>query len=107
VPGWLHEVCTAAQQIFSLDRGAGRDPGDAAAAAAAVVLACPACGGGLHVADGDRVARCRFCSAEVVLAARKVEPWFVRFDGETAADRRARVAREANEHNARAAIRKG
>ena len=66
-------------------------------------MTCPACGGGLHPgADGDRLARCRFCSAEVVLPARKVEVWFARFDGETAAHRRARVAREASEHNARA-----
>jgi hypothetical protein len=107
VPGWLRAVCPTAEQVFSLDRGAGRDPSEVQAASAPVVIACPACGGGLHLAaDGDRVARCRFCSAEVVLPARKVEAWFVRFDGETAADRRARVAREANEHNARTASRK-
>jgi hypothetical protein len=32
-------------------------------------------------ADGERIAQCRFCSAEVVLPPRKIERWFVRFDG--------------------------
>jgi hypothetical protein len=34
---------------------------------------------------------------------RTVHEWYVRFDGETVAHRRARVAKEANDHNARVA----
>ncbi|MGH7296871.1 MAG: hypothetical protein ACRELB_18170 [Polyangiaceae bacterium] len=107
VPGWLRDVCATAQQIYALDGGARPSPGhaapaDASGAAGPVAIVCPQCGGALHAsADGARVVRCRFCSADVVLPARTVQEWFVRFDGETAAHRRARVAREANEHNAR------
>jgi DNA-directed RNA polymerase subunit RPC12/RpoP len=117
-PGWLREVSPTAQQVYSDERSPGRAPPNAPSAGMSdapkpIVMPCPQCGGTLKLGgDSQRLVQCHFCSADVFLPdalwsrlhpVRTVHEWYVRFDGETVAQRRARVAKEANEHNARVA----
>jgi predicted RNA-binding Zn-ribbon protein involved in translation (DUF1610 family) len=78
------------------------------APAAPVALACPSCGAGLSITSRHhRVTPCDHCGSRVHLPdtvwralhpPRKVQPWWVRFEGES---RPARKERESREEDAR------
>jgi len=109
-PEWLRSFFPNAQQITSIDRGAGPDApravplGAVTEAPKPIVMPCPQCGGALQLGgDAERVTKCRYCTADVYLPddlwkrlhpVRVVREWFVRFDGETDAQRRERVRRQ-------------
>jgi len=110
-PPWLRAMVPTAQQVTSVDRGAGADArravpvGGVVEAAQPVVMPCPQCGGALQLAgDTERVVKCRFCAADVYLPddlwrrlhpVRVVREWFVRFEGETRANRARRASQQA------------
>lgn len=105
-PDWVTHVSPTSQQVYSTVRSVAMDAGEAAAkvpdAAAPVVMPCPRCGGALEiVGESERTVKCRFCEADVFLPdelwsrlhpVRTVQEWFVRFDGETRAEREVRYA---------------
>jgi uncharacterized integral membrane protein len=109
-PEWLRTIVPSAQQIYSVDRGGGAEArrgvplGGVVESPQPIVMPCPQCGGALHLGgDSERVVKCKFCSADVYLPddlwrrlhpVRTVREWFVRFDGETGAQREQRQIAE-------------
>ncbi len=94
LPSWLSVLSPTAQAIYHADANASF--------AKPTALTCPRCGGALDIEKS--VTRCRFCATNVAMTVRaghQPQTFYVRFDGETVRARRARVAREANEYNAR------
>lgn len=114
VPEWLQKLSPTAQQIYARDLGEAHGESGMQASipqgTAPIVMSCPQCGGSLRLgSDVTRTLTCHYCTSDVYLPddlwqrihpAKTVKEFFVRFEGETVAARRARASREANEHNA-------
>jgi hypothetical protein len=105
-PEWVKQLSPTSQQVYSTVQSramtAGEAPAKVADATAPVVMPCPRCGAALEVVgESERTVKCRFCSTDIFLPdelwsrlhpVRTVHEWFVRFDGETRAEREARYA---------------
>ena len=116
-PQWLRDIVPTAQQVYSVDRGAGPDArravplGVVTEAPQPIVMPCPQCGGALQLGgEAERVVKCHFCTADVYLPddlwkrlhpVRVIREWFVRFEGETSAQQEAarRRRREIENRN--------
>jgi hypothetical protein len=90
----------------------GAEVAPAAPASAPVAMGCPQCGAGLTVtAAWQRMSPCSFCGVSVHLPdavwrqlhpPHTALPWTVRFDGESRAARKARIAQQKREEAERA-----
>jgi hypothetical protein len=115
-PSWLRAALPTARQIYSVDPGLG-DPGSSALeleshkkAIKPIAMSCPSCAGGLKITtESTRILACKFCQSDIYLPdavwrrlhpIKMVQPFFIRFEGISHAQRREVERREQAKRDA-------